>query len=94
MNDLWKKLRGLLSKRAWRNTVIGIACVVVFATTYALILPAITISEDAAQEEPGLVLGGPAEETIPVEEALEDGAEPEAEPEDELEAEPETAPEA
>ncbi|MBR1780632.1 MAG: hypothetical protein IJ751_04420, partial [Oscillospiraceae bacterium] len=98
MNDLWKKLRGLLSKRAWRNTVIGIACVVVFATTYALILPAITISEDAAQEEPGLVLGGPAEETIPVEEALEDGAEPEAEPEDKLEAEPgiepETAPEA
>ena len=33
-----------------------LAGVVVFATTYALILPAITIETDVAEEDPGIVL--------------------------------------
>ncbi len=35
-----------------------LACVVVFATTYALILPAITIEKSVAEEEPGMVFEG------------------------------------
>ena len=33
-------------RKLWRRTVAVLACVVVFCTTYALILPAITLSED------------------------------------------------
>lgn len=48
---MWRKLltdaEGFLarnkSRRAWRRMVTGLACVVVFCTTYALILPAVTL---------------------------------------------------
>ena len=36
------------SRRAWRKAVTGLACVVVFCTTYALILPAVTLENSEA----------------------------------------------
>ena len=33
-------------KRLWYRTVSGLACVVVFCTVYALILPAITLEKE------------------------------------------------
>lgn len=51
---MWRKLltdaEGFLarnkSRRAWRKVVTGLACVVVFCTTYALILPALTLENE------------------------------------------------
>lgn len=40
---IWKKRR----HRVWRRIVAGLACVVVFTTTYMLILPAITMEQTA-----------------------------------------------
>jgi uncharacterized repeat protein (TIGR02543 family) len=37
-----------------RAAVLSVMCVVVFATTYALILPAITIDQHTAENEPGM----------------------------------------
>lgn len=37
-----------------RAAVLSVMCVVVFATTYALILPAITIDQHTAENEPGI----------------------------------------
>ena len=43
--------------RQWKkNLVVVLAALVVFSTTYALILPAITIDEEAAGTEPGFFL--------------------------------------
>ena len=42
--------------RFWRGTALFLACVVTFATTYALILPAITIEYDTAENMPGFSL--------------------------------------
>ncbi len=42
------------NRRKWMKAgVMSVACIVVFVTTYALILPAITISLDQASETPG-----------------------------------------
>jgi hypothetical protein len=38
-------------KRGWRRFVMAMACVVVFFTTYALILPAITMEHSCGLEE-------------------------------------------
>ena len=38
--------------------------VVVFCTTYTLILPAITLDSQTAETEPGIEAEGPAEETL------------------------------
>ncbi len=35
-----------IRRHAWQRVVFGAACVVVFCTVYALILPAITLEED------------------------------------------------
>lgn len=40
-------------RRAWRNIVIALACVVVFCTTYALILPAITVEQQDVNQVVG-----------------------------------------
>ncbi len=51
--------------RAWRYTLIAMACVVIFATTYALILPAITVDQETAEADPAIVLEeGEAEEVL------------------------------
>lgn len=60
MDFLWKKAAEFLSNRRkdsrWRKTVTCLAAVVVFVTTYALILPAITMDDETAEQEPGIVL--------------------------------------
>lgn len=60
MESLLRKAAKFMQSRRknkrWRNLVTCLAAVVVFGTTYALILPAITIDDETAQKEPGLVL--------------------------------------
>ena len=60
MDSLWKKAAEFLYNRRkdkrWRKIVICLAAVVVFVTTYALILPAITMDDETAEQEPGVVL--------------------------------------
>lgn len=54
---MWRKLlsdaEGFLvrskNRRAWRKAVTGLACVVVFCTTYALILPALTLESSDSE---------------------------------------------
>ena len=43
-------------RRVWQKIVSVLACIVVFCTTYALILPAITIDRRRSAEEPGMIL--------------------------------------
>ena len=43
-----------LSDRRKRVALMAVAMCVVFATTYALILPALTIDQETAQEQPGI----------------------------------------
>ena len=64
-----------------RKWFIMLACVIVFVTTYALILPAITIDKDTAADEPGLEVVLQDDETAA---SLEDGEEPTAQPDAEL----------
>ena len=62
-----------------------LSAVVVFVTTYALILPAITLDKDTAQQKPGIAVaaseanveGSGAAETVPEETAPEETTEPE-----------------
>ena len=60
MDSLWKKVAEFLYNRRkdkrWRKIVTCLAAVVVFVTTYALILPAITMDDETAEQEPGVVL--------------------------------------
>lgn len=48
---LWKKAAAFAKqghvRKAWQRVVSGLTCIVVFCTTYALILPAITMEGDA-----------------------------------------------
>jgi len=53
-----KKSSKWYTRAAWRNTIITLAAVVVFATTYALILPAATLDGDTAEEDPAVHLEG------------------------------------
>ena len=56
-------------RRRQRNRLISIlTAAVVFFTTYAMVLPAITMEEEVAAQEPGIVLEQPAAE-VPVETA-------------------------
>ena len=53
----WKK---------WQKVVVSLACIVVFITTYALILPAITMDRDEAKSQGGIFWeeSQDAEETV------------------------------
>ena len=67
-----KKLIAKLSKvrqmpRVWRYSITALACVVIFATTYALVLPAITVDKETADADPAIVLEEAAEEQTEVE---------------------------
>ena len=52
MKKLWIKLAALAKKRLQESLIakiaLGISVIVVFCTTYALILPALTISTDSS----------------------------------------------
>ena len=80
--------------RQWKRVVSALAAIVVFATTYALVLPAITLDKETAQQQPGIEVA--ASETN-VEErgsaAVDAVEEPEEEPAVEETAEPEEIPE-
>lgn len=52
MSDYFIALRRQV--RRHRVTVVSVMCAVVFATTYALILPAVTIDKNTASNEPGM----------------------------------------
>ncbi|MBQ6470222.1 MAG: hypothetical protein IJJ50_09260, partial [Lachnospiraceae bacterium] len=66
MSKLLELIKEILTKHGrlvrYRKILSVMMAVVVFSTTYALILPAITIDMDRASEEPGLVLEMAAEE--------------------------------
>ena len=83
----------LLGIRIPRRVLSLLAAIVVFATTYALILPAITLEDVVAEEEPGIELALPPEEQEPAEDPAEDptDAEPGAEDESEALPQPEEA---
>ena len=60
MNHRHKDLKTLLyfaiKWKKWQKILFFLSCVVVFVTTYALILPAITLEQQAAENEAGLIL--------------------------------------
>lgn len=70
MHDLMTKVAGYLTRmrrrRAWKKIVSVMACLVVFCTTYALILPALTLERSATasdasrKENNGTLLGNAA----------------------------------
>ena len=55
--SIWEKIREILKKHVlhgkWVRSVIALACIVTFITTYLLIMPAVTLSRaaDCGQEE-------------------------------------------
>ena len=55
--SVWERIREILKKHVihgkWVRAVISLACVVIFITTYVLIMPAVTLSRaaDCGQEE-------------------------------------------
>ena len=80
--------------KRWQRVVSVLSAVVVFATTYALILPAITLDKDTAQQQPGIkVSASEANVEANVEESGEAAVEAEQEEESALEetTEPEEA---
>ena len=50
------RLAEVMTKRLrnYRGVVLGMAVIVVFITTYMLILPAVTLDQDAAEQMPGI----------------------------------------
>ncbi len=104
-----KTLQKLISKllkikqmpRTWRYTITALACVVIFTTTYALVLPAITVDKETAEEDPAIVLEemseevtektaeAPAEEAEPDEDEQTEAPETEAEVQNEAEVQTE-----
>ncbi len=62
MDKLLKKINQYIGTSHHFRFVLFIATLVVFVTTYSLILPAITISKEAAEEEAGIVLENASED--------------------------------
>ena len=94
MNKILKKTLDLINKQKrkknWLRATSIFTALVIFATTYALILPALTIEEEVAMETPGIVL---EQEAAAAEQVAEEPA-PEPEPAAEEPApEPEPVPE-
>ena len=83
MVEKFSRLNKKMNRRKRVATVLS--AVVVFVTTYALILPAITLDKDTAQQKPGIAVaaseanveGSGAAETVPEETAPEETTEPE-----------------
>ena len=83
MVEKFSRLNKKMNRRQRVATVLSAA--VVFVTTYALILPAITLDKDTAQQKPGIAVaaseanveGSGAAETVPEETAPEETTEPE-----------------
>ena len=60
MEFLYRQIRKILefqkNKKSWWKVVRFLECITVFVTTYALILPAISLSQDTARQQDGIVL--------------------------------------
>ena len=54
-----------LKRRYLRYIVVSLAAIIIFTTTYALILPAITFDSDTAAKEPGFILEEETQEEVP-----------------------------
>ncbi len=80
MNRILEKTLDLINKhrrkKTWLTATTVIAALVIFVTTYALILPALTMEEEVAMETPGIVL----EQEAPVPEPVVEEPAPEPEP--------------
>ena len=50
----------------WKRMKQGLAVVVVFATTYSLVLPAVTMDLETAAEDPGIYMEEVQETPVPV----------------------------
>lgn len=55
--DLKTLLQFAIKWEKWQKVLFFLSCVVVFVTTYALILPAITLEQQVAENEAGIILG-------------------------------------
>ena len=55
--DLKTLLQFAIKWKKWQKVLFFLSCVVVFVTTYALILPAITLEQQVAENEAGIILG-------------------------------------
>ena len=64
------KRRTARRRKYQRRAVSILAAIVVFATTYHLILPAITLETDVAKEEPGIVIEDAEQKNAPETEEL------------------------
>lgn len=53
LSEAQKYIKKNRNRRTWKHIVIALACVVVFCTTYALILPAITTEKDTLEDVVG-----------------------------------------
>ena len=67
---LQNSLKSNKLNKAWKWTATFLAAVVVFVTTYSLILPAITMDNTTAESMPGISMEGQTEITQPSEEEL------------------------
>ena len=54
----------------WRTLALVLGMIVVFTTTYSMILPAITLSAEAAQKDPGIRFPAAEHEELPDEETV------------------------
>ncbi len=54
--DFRTLLQFAINWKKWQKILFCLSCVVVFVTTYALILPAITLEKQAAENEAGIIL--------------------------------------
>ena len=54
MGNFFNKSR---NSRAWRLFALFLAVVIVFSTTYSMVLPAIAMSDEEAEQEPGIEVG-------------------------------------
>ena len=74
MKSLVVWLNRIISKnkalKRWKRVVTVLAAILTFATTYALILPAITVERDKAEDVGGMYL----EQTADTDDMLEDNA--------------------
>lgn len=65
MNDFFKKALHFVKQSKFHKMIVGLAVLVVFVTTYALILPAITLDQDRAKDEPGITVASSSEIATP-----------------------------
>ena len=74
--DFWEKTREIIKSfleniHEWQKLVLALSCLVVFITTYMLILPAFTLDKEEASEQGGIDVPG-VEQSADADETTED----------------------